>query len=276
MLTEERKLGMNTYLNETHDSACRAGLDFVLLVLGLCFGGALVAQVKGETTMDVTAQAVSAGPLPFEHTFPGSVTNYEVMYSLGPLNQSRRPDGKPRAGRREFVLEQIVVPARGLTLEETAGRCGASYKPWIMVRHRKTHRGLVLWMAYPGNWRISLLPKGKDAVLRAATLPETLAPFEYIKNVPVPGALFAEFQGSWDDGAQQMVQYVRRHFLRRLGDDWPWVDFNTWLSCGTKPDLKCLTQCARVAAQLGCDIFVLDTGWYGKSPIGAMRWATGM
>jgi len=96
-------------------------------------------------------RAVFATTLPFEYKFPGPITDHEVMYSLGPLSKSQRPDGKKRTGRREFVMEQLVVPAEGLVLEETAGRYGASYKPWIMVRHRKSRRGLILSMAYPGN-----------------------------------------------------------------------------------------------------------------------------
>jgi len=89
-------------------------------------------------------------------------------------------------------------------------------------------------------------------------------PFEHIKGLPVPGALVAEFEGHWDNGAQQLVRKIRREFLRNLGEDWPWVDFNTWLNCDTKPEMECLKKHAKAAAELGCELFVLDTGWYGK------------
>lgn len=232
-----------------------------------------VLSFTAITTLGVSAMAFSAisdeariypTRLPFEYRLPGGVTDYEVLYSLGPLFKPKRPEDEGLRAR-EYVMREVPLSSEGLVLESLAGRCGAEYKPWMLVRHRRTRRGIGISLAYPGNWRIAVLPDGDNTLLRVGALPESLVSFTHLPDgLPVPGALVTEFIGSWDSGAQPLVAYIRKHYLRDLGPDWPWVDFNTWFDCGERLDMDHLKKVARLAAELGCELFVIDTGWYGS------------
>ncbi len=93
-----------------------------------------------------------------------------------------------------------------------------------------------------------------------ATVSETVNP------LPIPGALVAEFTGDWDQGAQPLIRCIRAQLLRPLDASWPWVQYNTWYDRYAKLDEAHLVETARLAAQLGCEVFVVDTGWYGQNP----------
>src|SRR5262249_44565900 len=155
----------------------------------------------------------------------------------------------------------------GLAIRCTRGRCAAADKPWLLIRHHQTRRGLALALAYAGNWQITVepTPDGRTRV-RADTLPGGLPIFEAINGLPVPGALIAEFTGDWDRGAQPLVRFIRAKLLRPLGDDWPWVQYNTWYDRYDRIEEARLLAAARVAAELGCEMFVVDAGWFGAVP----------
>jgi alpha-galactosidase len=192
--------------------------------------------------------------LPVDTTLPGPITDYEVLRATSGFS-------------REYLLQGGRLPKTGLTLRCTKGRSCADDRPWLLLRHQQTKKGLALAVAYPGNWQIQVesTPEGR-ARLRADTLPENLPVFETIHGLPVPGALLAEFTGDWDNGAQPIVRFLRAKLRRSLGDDWPWVQYNTWYDRYAKLDEAHLLETARLAAKLGCELFVVDAGWYGRNP----------
>lgn len=191
--------------------------------------------------------------LPFEKILPGPVTDYEAMRMSS------------RWGR-EYLIETSRLGPYGLTIECIKGRSGAGHKPWLMLRNVKTQRGLAVSLAYSGNWRIQVLSAGQNTLLKAATLPESLKPFETVNSLPIPGALVAEFTGDWDNGAQPIARFIRTNLLRKLDDNWPWVQYNTWYDKSENIEPKRLIQSARAAAEIGCELFVIDAGWYGQDP----------
>lgn len=193
--------------------------------------------------------------LPFEKTLPGPVTDYEAMSSNSEFC-------------REYLLDVSRLGPDGFKLECKKGRSGSGHKPWLMARNVKTKRGLAISLAYSGNWRIEISPQGENTLFRAATLPESLKPFKTVSGMPIPGALVAEFTGHWDNGAQPITRFIRAKLLRKLGDDWPWVQYNTWYERPHKKrhllSEERLFKSVRRAAELGCELFVIDAGWYGQ------------
>ena len=224
---------------------------FTLLVLVL----GLVARA-GPTALGADETALLGMPvtLPWERVLPGPVTDYEVLRSRSGMN-------------REYILTGTRLGPDGLAIRCTRGRCAAADKPWLLLRHHQTRRGLALALAYAGNWQIGVepTPDGRTRV-RADTLPGSLPFFEAVNGLPVPGALIAEFTGEWDSGAQPLVRFIRAKLLRPLGDDWPWVQYNTWYDRYDRIDEARLLEAARVAAELGCEVFVVDAGWFGAVP----------
>jgi alpha-galactosidase len=192
--------------------------------------------------------------LPLERVLPGHVTDYETLRASSGMN-------------REYFLTVAPLEPGGLELRCTRGRCGAEDKPWLLIRHRRTREGLALALAYAGNWRIAIEPTdGGRTRVRADTVPGTLPTFETVHGLPIPGALIAEFTGDWDGGAQPLTRFIRAKLLRPLGDDWPWVQYNTWYDRMDRIDEARLLQAVGVAAELGCEVFVVDAGWFGTAP----------
>jgi hypothetical protein len=223
------------------------GTRLVILLAVMLAGWPHLAQAEHRES----PRYASATRLPFEKTLPGPINGYEVM--------------KARSLGREYILDVLPLSEKGFTLECRVGRsCGADMA-WLMIRDVTTQRGLAVSLAYSGNWRIVVRPDGSNTLVRVVTPPEHLEPFDTINGLPIPGALYAEFTGHWDNGAQPITRFVRAKLLRSLNDDWPWVMYNSWLDEeGTKPTAKALINTASVVADLGCELFVIDAGWFGQ------------
>ncbi|HBO44869.1 MAG TPA: hypothetical protein DD670_13260 [Planctomycetaceae bacterium] len=192
----------------------------------------------------------AAVPLPFEKVLPGPVTDYEIVTASGDF-------------AREYLLRTFRLPAEGFRYVQKLGRSSNGIKPWLLVRNVETGEGVAVSLAYSGNWILAVEPRGENTVLRAATSPASLAPFDTIGGLPIPGALVAEFSGDWDHGAQPIVRYIRKHLLRDMGEDWPPVQYNTWYADYDRLSQKAILAQAKAAAEMGCELFTIDAGWYG-------------
>lgn len=87
-----------------------------------------------------------------------------------------------------------------------------------------------------------------------------------------PGGLFEtpEAVMAWSDGgfnglSHKMHDFVNRHIVP---ESWRFrerpVLYNSWEGCGFDFDQRRLLSLARKAKGLGCELFVLDDGWFGK------------
>jgi alpha-galactosidase len=191
--------------------------------------------------------------LPFEKTLPGPVTDYEIMTVS-------------TEGFREYLLQTSRLPAEGFRFVQQNGRsCGGGIKPWLAIRNVKTGQGIVVSLGYCGNWVLEVKPRGDETVLYAATSPASLKPFTTIGGLPIPGALVAEFCGDWDNGAQPITRFIRQKLRRDMGPDWPPVQYNTWYGLYEHISKESVLAAAKAAAEVGCELFVIDAGWYGGS-----------
>jgi len=190
-------------------------------------------------------------PLPFETTLPGPITDYEVIYSESPA-------------REEYILQTKQLTAEGLKLRCAKGRSCADYKPWVVLRHHQTQKGTAVFMAWPGNWRITVhSTRDGNTRLHAITLPDKLPLITTLNKLPIPGVLVSNFTGNLDDATQPITRFIRTNLLRNLGDDWPWVEYNTWCDRFDHLNPERVIKTARMAAELGCELYTVDAGWYG-------------
>lgn len=197
----------------------------------------------------IAALAVAV-TLPFEKALPGAVSDYEILTAGGEWC-------------KEYVLQPQRLGPEGFRCVQHRGRSASTLKPWISVRNVHTQQGVAVLLAYSGNWRIEVAPRDGQAVLRVDASPSGLAPFAGFGGMPVPGALVAEFAGHWDGGAQALVRFIRARLRRDLGPDWPPVQYNTWYDRFQEIGEPRLLEAARAAAEVGCELFTVDAGWYG-------------
>lgn len=223
-------------------------LPYLVLFAASCAVHAALAKPEEASPALPCAVPVT---LPFEKVLPGVVTDYEIMTANG-------------AWGKEYLLETRRLPDTGFRFVQDKGRSGATMKPWISVRNTTNGQGVALLLAYSGNWVLEVLPRNGQTVLRADTSPGSLKPFDRLGGMPVPGALVAEFTGHWDGGAQPLARFIRSRLRRELGPDWPPVQYNTWYDAFEKIGEPRVIEAVRVAAELGCELFTVDAGWYGS------------
>ncbi|MBN2217914.1 MAG: alpha-galactosidase [Pirellulales bacterium] len=190
--------------------------------------------------------------LPYEKVLPGPIDDYEIMTASGEFP-------------REYLMRVSRLRAEGFSYVQTIGRSSSGMKPWLMARNVKTGKGIAVSLAYSGNWVLCIERQGEQTVLRAATSPASLPPFETIGGLPIPGALVAEFSGDWDNGAQPITRFIRKKLLRDMGPDWPPVQYNTWYANFDRLSEQFVRDAARAAAEVGCELFTVDAGWFGES-----------
>ncbi len=188
--------------------------------------------------------------LPFQVVLPEPVTNYVAVTAGSDF-------------RREYLLNARLLDGTGFLFEQRAGRSCAGLKPWIMLRSLVTGKGLSAMLAYSGNWKIEIKPEGTRTVLRMDAVPPGLEPFKTVADLPLPGAIVADFAGEWDNGALPITRFIRAHLARKHPGQWPLVQWNTWYDDLGFPTEQSVLEGAKVAAEMGCEMVTLDAGWYG-------------
>ncbi len=207
-------------------------------------------NIGADTGEKESTNTVFPVKLPYEKILPGAISDVEIM------TPSSFWSG-------EYIMQIHQLDENGFLLEQKRGRSCKEIKPWLLARNKISGEGIGIFLAYPGNWRIELQASGDNTVLRADTIPGELPVYDEFAGLPVPGALVTLFHGSWDNGANAIKSFIREHLLRDLGSNWPWVQYNTWFDQSEKLEVTRLLQTAQVAADLGCELFVIDAGWYG-------------
>lgn len=159
----------------------------------------------------------------------------------------------------ETQLRSLAPDFTSLLLESRSGKTGFEFQPWLAL---ETATGtFVAELFWSGNWHIHARTRADDAIV-AAGLPETgfdvrLEPGE---SFELPEAVMLRVPGDLDAATHAL------HDLRRklqVGDvaRIP-VQFNSWYPYSGDPTSQEMVALAGVARDLGCEMFVLDAGWY--------------
>ncbi len=114
----------------------------------------LIPDVPGASAAPLAASV----PLPYEKALPGPVTDYAIM-------TARSDWGK------EYLLECRRLPDAGFRFVQKQGRSCANLKPWLAVWNVKTGRGVMVLLAWSGNWSLEVQPRGGETVLRGTRPP---------------------------------------------------------------------------------------------------------
>lgn len=165
------------------------------------------------------------------------------------------------------------VGRSGVNLENENGRTTQGSVPLLGIRSQKRGRGIAFHILPKGNWEMKLKktsagvgPQGSGIMelkLGHATrrFSRCLAPGEQVK---MPQILIQSLpEGSFYTVSENLHRYLRREdkSLHRLTQK---VVYNPWFDCYDHIDVKRMLERARLASELGCEIFEVDAGWYGQ------------
>lgn len=154
------------------------------------------------------------------------------------------------------------LPVGRTVLESRSGKTGYEHAPWFALDGADgTVFGSIAWS---GNWRLEF---HRDALGRT-TITGGLNPWQLEHRI-APGATLVSPSAvlGWGRGDGNATSQVLHRYQRRIRPDpgrLPAVQFNTWYAGEqlTTTDRACAL--ADIAAEVGCEVFVLDGEWVAR------------
>ena len=146
-----------------------------------------------------------------------------------------------------------------LLLDSRVGKTGFEFQPWLVLRGQDgVHLYQLLWS---GNWSIEARIRPATTTvaggLNAWGLSHRLAAGE---QFALPEALLGHVAGGLGAAVMRLHDWRR---ARRPDPQRPVpVQFNTWYACDEDVSEARLLPLVAGAAALGCEVFVIDAGWY--------------
>ncbi|MGW4823338.1 alpha-galactosidase [Streptomyces sp. NPDC004227] len=173
---------------------------------------------------------------------------------------------------QEFQLKDVRLERGRFELESTQGSAGHAYHPWLAIQDAAGPAegatptyGIAL--EWSGNWRITADAEPGGAVrVRAGRVPHEgavrLAPGATL----VTPRLACAFSPDGLDGLARVWHRYERHLTGERIDRPRKVLYNSWEATGFDVDAAGQLELAKVAADLGAELFVVDDGWFTGRP----------
>jgi alpha-galactosidase len=173
---------------------------------------------------------------------------------------------------QEFQLKDVELERGRFEMESTQGSAGHAYHPWLAVQDTAAPAegatptyGIAL--EWSGNWRITADAEPGGAVrVRAGRVPHEgavrLAPGATL----VTPRLACAFSPYGLDGLARVWHRYERHLTGERIDRPRKVLYNSWEATGFDVDAAGQLELAKVAAELGAELFVVDDGWFTGRP----------
>ena len=158
---------------------------------------------------------------------------------------------------QEFQLKQVEIERGGFNIGSTQGVSGHDYAPWLAIQDGDGPAwGISL--AWSGSWHIDAqVDAGGLLRVRAGREPhegEVLLPAG--STLTTPELLVAFSVEGLDGLARVWHAYERGRPGRRP------VLYNSWEATGFDVEQDSQLELARIAADIGAELFVVDDGWF--------------
>jgi len=156
----------------------------------------------------------------------------------------------------------VVASAKGIRTND----CNV---PMLAIYNKQTHRGIVFHVFPTAAWSITASKRSPsnrlvytiiDIALNDDALSLTINPGE---SFTLPTILYYEFTNKLSLDASKMHRYMAKHYPRKQMP----VIYNTWLAFFDRIELNNVITQIEEAADLGCDYFTLDAGWFGDGTL---------
>jgi len=165
----------------------------------------------------------------------------------------------------------------GILLRHAWGRTTEGSTPYLAVRAIGTEAGVAFHVLPSGNWTIKVTPVTAGGDLPFAVVELGLAD-ENLHHVLRPGETLTLPEillqplplGDPHLAAPALHRYLLAHHFANAKPEAP-VVYNTWFDEFELLDVPRLRRQLEAAQSVGCEVFVIDAGWYGAG--GPNWWA---
>jgi alpha-galactosidase len=173
---------------------------------------------------------------------------------------------------QEFQLKDVELERGRFEMESTQGSAGHAYHPWLAIQDAAAPAegatptyGIAL--EWSGNWRITADAEPGGAVrVRAGRVPHEGAVRLATGATLVTPRLACAFSPDGLDGLARVWHRYERHLTGERIDRPRKVLYNSWEATGFDVDAAGQLELAKVAAELGAELFVVDDGWFTGRP----------
>jgi alpha-galactosidase len=164
------------------------------------------------------------------------------------------------AGRwgAEAQVQRMMLPQTALLLESRSGKSGFEFSPYVaLLSSQHTYFAQLCWS---GNWQyyIRRQPSGRVVLAGGLNSWGFMHKLGAGDTLALPDMLLGCVAGGLDEATQRLHRYRRKGRGERLIP----VQFNSWFPYQGEPTVEAMKRYAEAARDLGCEIFVLDAGWY--------------
>ena len=159
---------------------------------------------------------------------------------------------------------------RAVTLGHEWGRSTRGGTPYACIREADSESGVIFHLIPNGNWTIRIsaqaVPGERPCAIVECGLSDEdlhveLGPGE---SLELPEILIQELPcGEPRYAAPALHRYALKNLVGNVKPDVP-VVYNTWFDQGSCVDVPRLRKQVAAAGELGCEVFVVDAGWYGR------------
>lgn len=164
---------------------------------------------------------------------------------------------------QEFQRTRLDLPRGTFTMGSVQGAPGHAYAPWLAIQDSAAEAAYGVALEWPGNWHMTAEAEPGGAVrVRAGRVPHEGAVFLAPGETLTTPRLACAFSPEGLDGlARVWHRYERRLTGERL-DRPRQVLYNSWEATGFDVDAAGQLELAKVAADIGAELFVVDDGWF--------------
>jgi alpha-galactosidase len=165
------------------------------------------------------------------------------------------------ANQAEAQARSLAASAGSLLMDSHTGKTGFEFQPWVALHAGSaTYLCEVLWS---GNWALQARIHRQATTLSGGLNERGLAHrLGAGESLDLPDALMLRAGPGLDAAVQRLHRWRRAH--RPQPDRLIPVQFNSWYVCNETPDEPTLAALIPQAAALGCEVFVLDAGWFAS------------
>lgn len=127
--------------------------------------------------------------------------------------------------------------------------------------------GIIGGLEWSGRWRGVIQRQGDTVMVRmgATEVVHQLKPNSEIRS---PSAFLLLFSGDLDDAGWHLHRWQEKFLCPSAPSNFPWVQYNSWFGWTTRIGEMTLMKEADIASELGCEVFVVDAGWYEGCDVG--------
>ena len=184
--------------------------------------------------------------------------------TLGVLAGGRWDEAMPPRGYRLQTYELDEIGRRAAIGAADDGRSSGEYVPWFSLMRRDG--GLFVGLVWSGRWFLDV-HRGGDTIGITLGIADFLHQLEPGEHLALPTVVMAGYAGALDDGANAWRRWITAHWTPPVPENWPWIQYNHWYAYYGDIDAARLLEEARLAADAGCEVFVIDDGWFrGRRP----------